>query len=328
MNAMTIQTRLPIVESAGVTVQEWKVLTEAIWPGAKSAEAVAMAISYCRARKLDPFKRPVHIVPVWNSVLRKTVETIWPGISEIQTTAARTGQWAGMDAPQWGPDRTETFSGSVGPDNSQRHVEVTITYPEWCSVTVYRMLGGQRCAFCEPVYWLEAYAKQGRTTVPNEMWAKRVRGQIHKVAKAASLRAAFPEEAGNDYTAEEMEGQSVETGGITIESDASENMLSRATPTIPADIPALQTDADRDLTDSFIQKLALRTDCAQVRAMAEWAETDPKGVLVRVREAHRPDLDKMLTEAIAAARLRCPEPAPDVEDDAGEPMPEFEEHST
>jgi len=25
-----------------------------------------------------------------------------------------------------------------------------------------------------------------------------------------------------------------------------------------------------------------------------------------------------------AARLRCPEPAPDVEDDAGEPMPEFE----
>jgi hypothetical protein len=27
---------------------------------------------------------------------------------------------------------------------------------------------------------------------------------------------------------------------------------------------------------------------------------------------------------MTAARLRCPEPAPDMEDDAREPMPEFE----
>jgi hypothetical protein len=39
------------------------------------------------------------------------------------------------------------------------------------------------------------------------MWARRPRGQLAKVAEANALRIAFPEEAGAEYTAEEMEGQ-------------------------------------------------------------------------------------------------------------------------
>src|SRR5271165_2187148 len=53
------------------------------------------------------------------------------------------------------------------------------------------------------------------------MWAKRPRGQFLKVAKAFSLRAAFPEDA--DYTAEEMEGRVIEEvethNGIIIENE-------------------------------------------------------------------------------------------------------------
>jgi hypothetical protein len=61
------------------------------------------------------------------------------------------------------------------------------------------------------VYWLESYATAGRDTVaPNEMWRRRTRGQLDKCAEAAALRAAFPEELGNDYAAEEMEGQVVD----------------------------------------------------------------------------------------------------------------------
>ena len=48
-----------------------------------------------------------------------------------------------------------------------------------------------------------------RSEVPTDMWVKRPHGQLLKCAKAASLRAAFPEEA--DYTAEEMEGKVIET---------------------------------------------------------------------------------------------------------------------
>jgi hypothetical protein len=48
------------------------------------------------------------------------------------------------------------------------------------------------------------------TAAPNEMWKKRPRGQLEKCAEAAALRAAFPEELGNDYAAEEMAGQIVD----------------------------------------------------------------------------------------------------------------------
>jgi len=143
----------------------------------------------------------------------------WPGINEIQVTASRTGKYAGMDEPKWGPDKTQTFKGVVkwkeGNAWKEEAAELTITFPEWCGVTVYRMIEGQRCAFTEPVYWIEAYARRGKTEVPNDMWAKRTRGQLLKVAKAFSLRAAFPEEG--EYTAEEMEGKEIESGGIVID---------------------------------------------------------------------------------------------------------------
>jgi len=218
--SVAIRARLPQPSGMSVTPSQWRVLTDAIFPAAKTPEAITLALDYCSARKLDPFKRAVHIVPMWNSSLRREVETVWPGINELQVTAARTGQWAGMDEPKWGPIKKRTFKGRVGKDNNQRDVEVTLEYPEWCAVTVYRMIGGERHAFTEPVYWEESYSRQGRTEVPNEMWQKRLRGQLHKNAKAASLRAAFPEEMGNDYTAEEMEGKEIETGGVVIEGTA------------------------------------------------------------------------------------------------------------
>lgn len=219
-NSVAIRARLPQPAGMSVTPSQWRVLTDAIFPSAKTPEAIALALDYCAARKLDPFKRPVHVVPMWNSTLRQEVETIWPGINELQVTAARTGQWAGMDEPKWGPLITRTFKGRVGRRGDEREVEVTIEYPEWCAVTVYRMIGGTRHAFTEPVYWIESYARQGRTEVPNEMWQKRTHGQLHKNAKAASLRAAFPEEMGNDYTAEEMEGKETEAGGVVIDGRA------------------------------------------------------------------------------------------------------------
>jgi len=44
------------------------------------------------------------------------------------------------------------------------------------------------------------------------MWAKRPRGQLEKCAEAAALRRAFPEEIGNEYAAEEVEGQAFNGG--------------------------------------------------------------------------------------------------------------------
>lgn len=219
-----IQSRLPM--PSGLTdldAGKWRVLCESVFPSAQSAEAIVMAIDYCKARKLDPFKRPVNIVPMWNSSLQRNVETVWPGINEVQVTASRTGKYAGMDEPKWGADIQRQFKGTrkfkEGNTWKEEVIDMNLSFPEWCSVTVYRIVEGQRCAFTEPVYWLEAYAHAGKTDCPNGMWAKRPRGQILKVAKAFSLRAAFPEEG--EYTAEEMEGKEIVAGGIIIENEMS-----------------------------------------------------------------------------------------------------------
>ncbi|WP_232529489.1 phage recombination protein Bet [Methylomonas koyamae] len=204
-------------QTYGLTEQSWKVLTEVTFPTAKTAEAILMALDYCKTRKLDIFKKPVHIVPMWSTALGRYVETVWPSITEIQTTASRTGVWAGMDRPVWGPDVTKTFTGRQKDDNDQwQDVNVSVTFPEWVAVTVYRIVGGQRCAFTEEVYWLEAYSTAGgkNSQVPTAMWIKRPKGQLAKCGKAASLRAAFPEECG--YAAEEMDGKIIDIDGSDV----------------------------------------------------------------------------------------------------------------
>lgn len=205
--------RLPfhpaVEERFGVDKSGWKVLVEAIFPAAKTVDSVTMALGYCRARKLDPFKRPVHIVPVWSSAAGAMVETVWPSISELRTTACRTGEYAGIDEVEFGPPIERTFTGMVGKKGDKEQVTVKLTFPEWGKITVYRFINGQRVAFHSPkIFWLETYATRDRwCDVPNEQWARRPYGQFEKCIEAAGLRRAFPEEIGNEYAAEEMEGQ-------------------------------------------------------------------------------------------------------------------------
>lgn len=189
--------RLPfhpaIEERFGIGKSEWWALVEAVFPLATSIDSVILALSYCKARNLDPFKKNVHIVPIWNGQLKRMVDTIWPGIGELRTTAFRTGQYAG---------RSET---NYGPDVSQKVGRVDVTFPEWAQITVKRLVEGQVVEFTGPrVYWLETYAQAKRDDAsPNSMWLRRPRGQLEKCAEAAALRAAFPEELGNEYTNDE-----------------------------------------------------------------------------------------------------------------------------
>jgi phage recombination protein Bet len=206
----------------GIDLTAWQTLCNVTFPSAKSAEIVISALRYCQARKLDVFKRPVHIVPMWSSLEKAMVETIWPGISELRTTAFRTNQFAGMGPTEWGPDITKVFTGKVdkgyGSKKEQVDVEVELTFPEWCRIDAYRVVNGERVLWAGPtVYWEETYAKQGRTNLPNAMWQQRPRGQLEKCSEAATLRRVFPEEIGSDYSMEEMEGQVYAGTGPIIE---------------------------------------------------------------------------------------------------------------
>lgn len=204
--------------AVGIDQRQWGVLIDAVWPSAKTVEGVCMAINYCRARNLDPFKKVVHIVPMSvktrlpnGEEAWREIETVWPGIAEVRITATRTGIYAGKDAAEFGPEVTKTFR-HIDDRNDAVRKEREVTFKEWCRVTVYKIVKGVRCAFVGPmVYWEESYATENRfSDVPNEMWASRRSGQLEKCAEAASLRAAFPEELGGEYTAEEMHGRVIE----------------------------------------------------------------------------------------------------------------------
>lgn len=181
------------------------VLSNSLYVGAKR-ESVEMVLCYCEATKLDPMQKPVHIVPM-NTKNAQTGNYEWrdvimPGIGLYRIQADRSGTMAGISEPEFGPMQTETFKSKDGKD-------VEATFPEWCKVTVKKIVGTHIVDFVAKEYWTENYATAGGSaTAPNVMWKKRPRGQIAKCAEAQALRKAFPE-VGAQPTAEEMEGKTI-----------------------------------------------------------------------------------------------------------------------
>lgn len=266
-------TRLPITskfaETLGVTAGQWQVLVDQLFPSAKTVQAVSMALAYCKSRNLDIFKKPVHIVPMWSSAKNAMVETVWPGIAEIRTTAARTGEYAGIDAVEFGPmlereffdvmDKWVEVEGQSRKQKQQVEVKKKVRYPEWASVVVYRLVGRDRCAYHAKVFWEETYASVGKTDVPNDMWAKRPRGQLDKCVEAAALRKAFPEELGNIYAAEEMEGRSLDTGNV-IEHVATKTPPKPPVPPVP---PVEQVEQESNIVDAEVEEQDFNGDITE-----------------------------------------------------------------
>jgi len=169
-------------------------LRNSVFPGATD-DSIAMAVSYCQARKLDVLKKPVHIVPMsvknqmngqyeWRDV-------IMPGIAELRTTASRAKSYAGQDAPIFGEVKQFNIGG------------VKVSVPESCTMTVYKIIGGERVPFSHTEFFEEACATKKDGGL-NAMWKKRPRGQLSKCAEAGALRKAFPEDLGGEISYDEV----------------------------------------------------------------------------------------------------------------------------
>lgn len=190
----------------GIDEVTWSALKNSIYPGAKD-ESVMMAVDYCRARQLDPLLKPVHLVPMSvkdaKSGKNEWRDVVMPGIGLYRIQADRSGDYAGADEPEFGPDVTQKLSG------------VEVTFPQWCKYTVSkRMASGEIVEFSAKEYWIENYATAGRdTSAPNAMWKKRPYAQLAKCAEAQALRKAWPE-IGQQATAEEMEGKFIDAADI------------------------------------------------------------------------------------------------------------------
>lgn len=297
--------RLPITQAMMTKLEvneaSWRTLTDTIFPTARTVEAIHLALSYCRSRNLDIMTKPVHIVPMYSSVLKRMVETVWPSIGLLRTTATRTGLWMGTDKkPEFGPEIEREFTDRYEDERDARNNRETkhaVKYPEWCTYTVYRHVMGMRCPFSATVRWEEAYATVSRNSdMPNEMWRKRAEAQLAKCAEAAALRMAFPEELGMSYAADEMEGRTIEAAGPVIEgevvSTASQNPAggkiqatqggvrgaAATTGQSPvAAAPTIDLTAERDQT-ATAQAAALRAKAEQMASPSnETAKSDVAG---------------------------------------------------
>lgn len=177
-----------------------KVLESSLYPGA-SSDSIEMVLGYCQAAGLDPLQKPVHIVPMWDSKAGRMRDVVMPGVNLYRIQASRSGECGGVTEPEFGPDVTEVIGGQE------------ITFPQWCRVTVRRVLpSGAIVDYTAKELWKENYAAKGgkdKSIAPNAMWTKRPYGQLAKCAEAQAFRKAFPELAGA-YTAEEMDGKDLE----------------------------------------------------------------------------------------------------------------------
>lgn len=170
-----------------ISVGELQTIQNTIAKGA-SLDELKLFLFQAKRTGLDPFSRQIHLVK------RGDTAVIQTGIDGYRTVAERTGKYAGNDEPVYELDAKKQ--------------------PLKASVTVWKMVEGQRVAFTASALWDEYF--------PGEkigfMWKNKPFLMLGKCAEALALRKAFPNDLSGLYVKEELE--KVETPTETPEKPA------------------------------------------------------------------------------------------------------------
>lgn len=169
-----------------LTTAQIRTLAEAsIIPFDTPAPILQVFAAACAAHGLSPYKREIYLVKYGNQY-----NTI-VGIDGLRAKAARTGEFAGRDDAQF--NRT-----SDGKYLTAYEVREKGGWPETCTVTVYRLIGGVRYPFTKTVLWAE-YCPANMTG----KWKTMGYNMIEKCAEAAALRMGFADETAGLHIPEE-----------------------------------------------------------------------------------------------------------------------------
>jgi phage recombination protein Bet len=271
-------------------------LKSSLYPGASDA-SVDLVLSYCQASGLDPMTKPVHIVPMkvntgkkdqYGNDIKETRDVVMPGIGLYRINAARTSEYAGCSEPEYGPTQLLHYKRDRwedGPNNKRvkKLVDAEMPYPEWCRVTVTRIVDGKERLFTAKEYWLENYAEKGDTGGPNSMWEKRPFAQLAKCTEAQALRKAFPEAVGSQPTADEMEGKDVIDSMATVVQQPARAAIAAEKPAYPAEELAKNLPTWRGLIESG------KKDAEALITMLQSKATFTAEQLKEIRAPFKPD---------------------------------------
>jgi phage recombination protein Bet len=156
-------------------------------------DELRLFIQICKGANLNPFLRQAFLVPRWDSKFAREIRTVQISIDGFRSIAESSGAYAGNDDP--------IFSGEieipVGKDRAIKNIMV----PAQATVTVYKMVGSEKCPFTATARWTEYYPgpKLGF------QWHIRPHLMLGKCAEALALRKAFPKLLSGMYAQEEMD---------------------------------------------------------------------------------------------------------------------------
>lgn len=136
-------------------------------------------LSVCHAKNINPFSGLLYLQIRTSKGVKKAV--VAATIDGARLAASRSGEYAGSDEPEYDKETG---------------------MPEWCKVTVWRMIEKERCAFTAKIRMAE-WMPEGEAAY---MWKKKPFHMLGKAAEAQALRKAFP-----DYVAGAGEDEKIET---------------------------------------------------------------------------------------------------------------------
>lgn len=164
-----------------ITQDELDLIRRNYAPGATEDE-LRMYLYDCKRRGVHPMDRLIHFTK------RRGRYTPITSIDFMRMRANATGEFAGKD-----PVKYEGEPGKPGFS---------------ATVTVYKMVQGQRCGWTATAWWEEYYPGKEH----GFMWDKMPRLMLAKCAEALALRQAFPAQLQGLYIKEEMDQAGPEPG--------------------------------------------------------------------------------------------------------------------
>lgn len=151
---------------------------------------VEAVVNYANMWQIDPHLKIYHIVEFKGK--SSSTYSIMPSITLFRIQASRSGTYVGKSVPIYGPTQ------KIGDTE----------YPEYCQMTVSKLVGGQIREFSHETRWLGCYSKKGAgSLMPNDRWAQDPYGMIAKTTESQLLRMVWPEMTGSQPAYEEMEGK-------------------------------------------------------------------------------------------------------------------------
>lgn len=146
-------------------------------------------IAVCKRTGLDPISNQIFAIKrnqKQKDGSYKSVMTIQTGIDGYRAVAHRTGRCGGIEDAKF-----------VMKKNPTNGAEINV--PHSATVTVYKIVDGQKASFTATAFYDEYYGES------DYMAKKRPFGMLAKSAEALALRKAFPVELSAVYTPDEME---------------------------------------------------------------------------------------------------------------------------